>query len=114
MKQQKLILCVIQKENEKGERESGYDFISKIPTPVLKTNNQVLNENDSKPGNKIYISFNESNIKRFIKIDSKRRTYTAGENNRKEIDITIIEIFPELDELDEQEFIEMDEYLSKN
>ena len=72
----------------------GTGFLCKIPfnnnlLPVLITNNHVLNENDI-DNNKI-IKLMINNKAKKIEIDNSRKKYT---NNDKNIDITIIEIKP--------------------
>ena len=74
--------------------EIGTGFLCKIPfnnnlLPVLITNNHVLNENDI-DNNKI-IKLMINNKAKKIEIDNSRKKYT---NNDKNIDLTIIEIKP--------------------
>ena len=86
-------------------------FLCNIPDPVLITNHNILNESQIEPGKEINICFideNENKHHKKIKIDETRVTYTVGSLDGEEIDITIIELRPEIDDLNEQEFIEID------
>jgi len=100
--QMKNCICKV-KNNEKV----GTGFFCKIPILgennllyFLITNNHLLNEKDIE-NNKI-INLNiydgKQNINKEIKIDESRKKYTYL-NNEKEIDITIIEIKPDIDEI---------------
>ena len=109
LKQQSRSLCQICTKDGKST-----GFLSKIPTPVLITNNHILNESEIKPGKEISIDFideNEKVIHKTIEIDDDRMVYTIGKFEDEEIDTTIIEIRPEEDGLAEQEFIEVDKDL---
>ena len=75
----------------------GTGFFCKIPfnnnlLPVLITNNHVLNENDIDNNKKIKLMIN--NKVKTIEIDNSRKKYT---NSDKKIDITIIELKPNED-----------------
>ena len=88
-------------------------FLCKIPEKVLITCNHVLGEKEIKPGEKIKIYFTDEKEKKQFKtinIDDKRKIYTIGKLNNELIDVTIIEIKPE-DNLDDERFLEIDEYL---
>ena len=112
-RQKKKSLCKI--EFKTGDFANG--FLCKIPgiqNPVLITNNHVLNEARIEPGKEIKIYFTGENfekIRKTIKIDRTRATYTIGKLDGKEIDTTIIELRPDIDELKDREFLEMDEDL---
>jgi len=91
----------------KNNEKVGTGFFCKIPILgennllyFLITNNHLLNEKDIE-NNKI-INLNiydgKQNINKEIKIDESRKKYTYL-NNEKEIDITIIEIKPDIDEI---------------
>ena len=87
--------------------EIGTGFFCKIPfnnnlLPVLITNNHVLNENDI-DNNKIIKLMINNKVKK-IEIDNSRKKYT---NSDKNIDITIIEIKPEKDGINN--YLEIDE-----
>ena len=97
---------VINKEN--GEKEFGTGAFCKIPfpdqfrfLPVLITCNHLLDKENIKPNKIINISLEDDKWKKKIKIDSKRKTFTD-----KEMDITIIEIKPNLDKINN--FLEID------
>ena len=70
--------------------------------PVLITNNHVLNDNDIENDKIIKLIINNG-VKK-IKIDNSRKKFT---NPDKNIDITIIEIKPEKDEIND--YLEIDE-----
>ena len=85
----------------------GTGFLCKIPfnnnlLPVLITNNHVLNENDI-DNNKIIKLMINNKVKK-IEIDNSRKKYT---NPDKTIDITIIEIKPNKDGINN--YLEIDE-----
>ena len=114
-------LKILQKQQEKSlckihiGNNSGSGFLCLIPDPVLITNNHVLDKEKIKIGEKIKISFNDEEIFKNIIIDKNRKTYTIKKDeNENEVDITIIEIRPKEDDLQNQEFIEYDEYLLNN
>jgi len=85
----------------------GTGFFCKIPfnnnlLPVLITNNHVLKENNIEDNNIIELSIN-NDIKE-IEIDNLRKRYT---NSDKNIDITIIEIRPNKDGINN--YLELDD-----
>ena len=85
----------------------GTGFFCKIPfnnnlLPVLITNNHVLNENDIDINKIINIMINNK-VKK-IEIDNSRKKYT---NSDKNIDVTIIEIKPNKDGINN--YLEIDE-----
>jgi len=87
--------------------EMGAGFLCKIPfnanfLPVLITNNHVLNENDI-DNNKIIKLMINNKVKK-IEIDNSRKKYT---NSDKNIDLTIIEIKPKKDGINN--YLEIDE-----
>ena len=112
LKQQSKTLCKIKTNTAKA---SG--FLCRLPeakNPVLITCNHVLNETLLKPGNEVNIIFtdeNENKTYKTIKIDESRTIYTVGELDGEEIDVTIIELFPDKDKLNDNEYIEIDKEL---
>ena len=97
----------------KSEKK-GTGFFCKIPfpdqfklLPVFITNNHVLNEEDISTNKIIKISFDDDKISKEIKITEYRRTFTD-----KNLDVTIIEIFPNSDEIND--FLDVDEYNNKD
>ena len=85
----------------------GTGFFCKIPfnnnlLPVLITNNHILNELDIDNNKKIKLNIN--NKVKTITIDNSRKKYTNSDQN---IDITIIEIKPNRDGINN--FLEIDE-----
>ena len=100
------------KQNEKV----GTGFFCKIPILgknnlfFLITNNHLLNEKDIE-NNKIikltiYDKEKKKDIDKDIKIDESRKKYTYS-NKEKDIDITIIEIKPDIDKINN--FLELDD-----
>ena len=90
-----------------GKTKKGTGFFCKIPfkkdlLPVLMTNNHILNENDIENDKTIELSIN--NEVKEIKIDNSRKKYTNSDNN---IDITIIEIKPNKDGI--ENYLKLDE-----
>ena len=88
----------------------GTGFFCKIPfpdnfkfLPVLITCNHVLDENSIAQGNEINFTLNNDKIDKSIVINESRMLYT-----NKEKDITIIEIKPKGDSIDEKSFLEVD------
>ena len=109
LNQQSKSLCQI-----KTTEEITTGFLCNIPNPVLITNSQVVNEVQIQPGNQINICFTDKNKKKYYKtiiIDDKRTVYTIGKLNGEEIDTTIIELRPNEDGLNNQEFMEIDDQL---
>ena len=107
--QQSKSLCQIITENSKAT-----GFLCKIPNPVLITSNQILNEEQTKPGKEIKILFTDEYDKKnyiIIKIDDTRTVYTIKNINEEEINITIIELRPIEDNLKELIFMDIDEKL---
>jgi len=79
----------------------GTGFICKIPFPdelnylsVLMTNNHIINEKNYKENKEIQISFDDGKINKKIITYPERKFYTS-----KIYDTTIIEIFPNKDDL---------------
>ena len=72
--------------------------------PVLITNNHVLNENDLTGNQIIKLTFDDDKLIKLITLDESRITYT-NEN----IDITIIEVIPDIDNIYANNFLEIDE-----
>jgi len=77
----------------------GTGFLCKIPfpdesncLPVLMTNHHVINDEKLLQNKKLDISFNNDQIKKIINISSERKIYS-----NKKYDLTIIEIYQEMD-----------------
>ena len=103
-------ICKIYQNDKKGT-----GFFCKIPfldknnsLYVLITNNHILNENDieNNKGIKIILNNKEQKIIKEIKLDKSRRRYT-NINDEEGIDITIIEIKPNIDNI--YNFLEIDD-----
>ena len=84
-----------------SKENKGSGFLCKIPfpdefhlLPVLITNNHVLNEDELRQNKKIKISFDDDKIIKIINIFPERKIYTSIN-----YDTTIIEIFPEKDDI---------------
>ena len=95
----------------KDDGSQGTGFFCRIPFPdennllhVLITNNHILGENDIEYNKVIEISINNEKEDRNIKIENKRRAYT-----NPDLDITIIEIKPYKDKLNNYNFLEFDD-----
>ena len=103
--------CICQIYQKNGGKGTGFFckilFQNKL-LPVLITNNHVLNEKDIKNNEIIEFTMYNNKEKKnkdiSIKIDSSRRRYT-----NEEIDITIIEIKPEEDKINNYLEIEEEE-----
>ena len=107
MNQLNTCVCKINKLN--GENATG--FFCNIPfsysyLPVLITNNHVLNEEDIKPNRIIKFSLKDGEIEKILIINESRITFT-----NKDLDVTIIEIFPEIDGI--KDFLEVDEDINE-
>ena len=91
-------------------------FLCRIPSPVLITTNQILNDNDIKDDKKIEIEllFSCGKTRKRIKIDKNRNIYNVNNINGAEINMSIIELRPEEDSLSDKEFLEIDEHLMKD
>ena len=90
--------------------KSGTCFLCKIPfpdksnlLPVLFTCSHVLDEKDLVEG-KFIISFKDDMTMKTIKLSTSRKIYT-----NKELDITIIEIIKIRDQINEEQFLEIDD-----
>ena len=101
--------CICKIHKLDGVKATG--FLCKIPfsdkfklLPVLITNNHVLNKMDIQVNKTIKITLGDNEIEKYIKIDEKRGTFT---DSNQDIDITIIEIKPNLDGLNN--FLDIDE-----
>ena len=91
-----------------NENERGTGFLCKIPfpdefklLPVLITNNHAINEEYFLKNKIIKISFNDDKIYKLLEIVPERKFYS-----NKTYDISIIEIFPNKDNLNK--FLELD------
>ena len=89
-------------------------FLCNIPNPVLITSSHAISEDHLKPGETIKICFkdmnNDKNYKTII-IDEDRIICMIEKINDEEINTTIIELNPDNDDLNDQEFIEIDDDL---
>ena len=86
----------------------GTGFLCKIPypngwkyLPVLITNKNIINA-DKILNKKIDIIFDDDKVEKEITITQNRKIYSS-----KKYNITIIEIFPQNDEIDERQFLEI-------
>jgi len=101
-------ICKIYKFD--GGKGSGFfcNIISgKEIIPVLMTNNHLIDEKYLNENNEIQLSLNDDNEIKKIEINGKKKIYT-----NKEYDITIIEIKPEKDKINN--LMEIDEKIYKN
>jgi len=103
--------CVCKISKKDNVKATG--FFCKIPyqnynnlLPVLFTNNHILNANDLIINNKIDITINDDNEIRSILIDNSRKFFTDPD-----LDVTIIEIKPNIDKINN--FLELDEKIFK-
>ena len=87
----------------------GIGFLCKLPypniweyLPVLITNKNIINA-DKILNTKIDITFDEDKIEREIYITQKRKIFSS-----KKYNITILEIFPKNDKIDDSQFLEID------
>ena len=70
-----------------------------------------MNESQIEPGKEINICFideDENKHHKIIKIDETRVMYTVGSLEEEEVNITITKLMPVIDDLNEQEFIEIE------
>ena len=102
LSQKENCICKIIQKDKKGT-----GFFCKIPFPdknnllnVLITNNHILNENEIKDNNtiKAYNKAKNRNIEIEIIMDESRKRYTY-KNDKEGIDITIIDIKPNKDKI---------------
>jgi len=91
----------------------GTGFFTKIPypnkfhlLPVLITNNHILGNEDLSINNVINLTLNNDKEKRSLKIDELRKKFTD-----KELDVTIIEIKPKEDGINN--FLDLDDDFDK-
>ena len=105
--------CVCKIISSNGKKGTG--FFCRIPSrgqnqdlTVLFTNNHVLDETDIENNKTIEFLIKENTEKKIIKIDNLRKKFTSPE-----LDITLIEIKPYLDDI--LDFLEVEEdVLNKN
>ena len=76
---------------------------TKIKKTVLITNNHVLSQDYLDENEIIELTINENKIKKEIKLTNKRKNYTD-----EDFDITIIELNPEEDLIDNNSFYDVD------
>ena len=100
----------------KTEEQKSSCFLCKVADKVftLIASNHILNEEKIAPGKEIYIYCTDDDYNKHLKtirIDKNRTIYTVGNFNGENIDVTIIEIWPEKDGFNEEDFIEIDEDL---
>ena len=105
--------CICKIVNDDGRKGTG--FFCRIPFPdeksslnALITNNHILNENDIENGRiiKLIMYNKKQNIQKEIKIDNSRKKFTI-DNEDEGLDITIIEIKPNKDKIND--FLEIDD-----
>ena len=101
--QMKNCICKIFKEN--GIHGTG--FFCKIPYDksilyLLITNYHILDEYDIKDDKNIEITINDNNISKNIRLDKSRKRYIDPE-----LDVTFIEIKPEIDKI--KYFLDIDD-----
>ena len=83
----------------------GSGFLCLIPAPVLITTTETLNENDLEIGKEIELLFNDHKIIKKIFIDKNRNTIFIKKINEDDFDITIVQLRPEGDNLNDLEFL---------
>ena len=93
-------------------KKTGTGFFTKIPydsqlLPVLITNYHVLNKNDINEDNSISISLNNDQEYKKIKLDDSRIIF-----NDEELDVTIIEIKENIDNINSNNYLEIDENIN--
>ena len=116
--QNKMILFQLEKTVCKIHKVNGMTatgFLCKIPFPdqfsllhALVTNNHVVNKQDLQLNKTIKITFGDHEIEKYLKLDESRLVYT---NSSENIDITIIQIKPKEDNLND--FLDVDENIFK-
>ena len=98
---------------EQGQKGTGFFCYIPIPNddllPVLITNHHVLNEKDIENKKIIKITLNNDNKYLNITIDKSRKKYT-----NVNLDITIIEIKPEKDHINKEDFLSIDQNINKD
>ena len=110
--QMKNSICKIHKS--KGSNATGFFckikyFTEQNLLPVLITNNHMLNEDDIADKKNVFITINNEKENKSIYIDESRKKYTSSK-----FDITIIEIKIKEDNIDINNFLEIDEIIYKN
>ena len=110
-KQLRLYICKLI-----GYGKSGTGFFCKIPYPnklkylhVLMTNEHVINKDELLENKKFKVTFDDDKIERTIYITPERKIYSSAKNDIDKLqkyDVTIIEIFPEQDNI--FHFLELD------
>ena len=109
LKQMENCICKINNYNGKGTGFFCYIFDKKNKNkiPVLITNNHVINEKIIQENDNILVSLNDEQDKKInINLNYNRKIYTSDQDK---YDTTIIEIKPEKDKLNVDNFLELDE-----
>ena len=107
--QMKKSICKIDNLNGQGTGFSCLIPYNNQKLNVLITNNHILDQKILENIKEIVIKVNDSKEERSLIIDEKRKMYT-----NKEYDTTIIELFPEKDDLKKIcIFLELDELVTK-
>ena len=93
-------------------QKMGTGFFTKIPygsqlLPVLITNNHVINRNDINEEKSILISLNNEKEYRNIKLDDSRIIF-----NDEKLDVTFIEIKENIDNINSNNYLEIDESIN--
>ena len=111
LNQMRLSVCKIIKEN--GQKGTGFFCLIPIPNddllPALITNNHILNEKDIEINKKIQLTLNNDNKCLNIIIDKSRKKYT-----NVDLDITIIEMKPKIDNVKKEDFLSIDLDINKD
>ena len=96
----------ISNSNGKGTGFFCYIFHEGKNLPVLITNNHVIDEKIINEESVIRITLNDDKITKIINIEDNRKIYTSPED---QYDTTIIELKPEKDDINKDNFLELDE-----
>ena len=109
IKQMKESICTIDNKNGQGTGFFCYIPYGNEKLQLLITNNHVIDETILENGEEIIIGLNAGKFQRSIFLNSKRKMYT-----NKNYDVTIIELFPKNDGLEDIcTFLEVDELVLK-
>ena len=105
--QTKKKICRIKINNQ----DKGFGFLCKIPDPVLISNSHILNNETLKE--EIVLLFNNEKIIKKIKIDKNRKILSENKSNNRNVDVAILEINVKDDDMQNLEFMEIDDEIIK-
>ena len=106
LEQMEKFIFKISNSNGKGTGFFCYIFHERKNLPVYITNNHVIDERIINEESAIRITLNDDKITKIIDIEDNRKIYISPEN---QYDTPIIQLKPEKDDINKENFLELDE-----